>query len=113
MFLSCRYTPVAQSMTCYRVGPDGSTACSDCCYCAPTMRFSITLDTKLAYSCFVMVGTVEQVGAGPIVKAESECVFILHKGLGLNEGGAYMQAFGVLEICLAGSFGVLAGQAWF
>lgn len=55
------YTPVAQSMTCYRVGPDGSTACSDCCYCAPTMRFSITLDTKLAYSCFVMVGTVEQI----------------------------------------------------
>lgn len=35
------FSPIAETMTAYRVGRDGSTAMSDCSYFAPTMRFAI------------------------------------------------------------------------
>jgi hypothetical protein len=51
------YSPVAQTMTCYRVGADGSTACSDCSYFAPTMRFSIKPGMELEYHIFITIGS--------------------------------------------------------
>lgn len=53
------YTPMAGSMTAYRVGPDGSTAPSDCSYFAPTMRFAITPGMSLTYHVFITMGRVE------------------------------------------------------
>eukprot|EP00882_Tetradesmus_deserticola_P007056 GHRQ01007428.1.p1 GENE.GHRQ01007428.1~~GHRQ01007428.1.p1 ORF type:complete len:291 (+),score=78.98 GHRQ01007428.1:821-1693(+) len=55
------YTPVAQTMTCYRVGKDGSTACSDCSYLAPTMRFALKPGFEMTYHAFITIGTVEEI----------------------------------------------------
>eukprot|EP00879_Flechtneria_rotunda_P030094 GHRR01032647.1.p1 GENE.GHRR01032647.1~~GHRR01032647.1.p1 ORF type:complete len:106 (+),score=23.15 GHRR01032647.1:290-607(+) len=54
------YSPVAQTLTCYRVGDDGSRACSDCSYFAPTMRFAIKPGMQLSYHVFITMGTAEQ-----------------------------------------------------
>ncbi|KAF6253016.1 hypothetical protein COO60DRAFT_1549570 [Scenedesmus sp. NREL 46B-D3] len=55
------YTPVAQTITCYRVGKDGSNACSDCSYVAPTMRFALKPGFEMTYHAFITIGTVEEI----------------------------------------------------
>jgi len=55
------YTPMAGTMTAYRVGKDGSTASSDCSYFAPTMRFAINPGMEFSYHAFITLGTVEQI----------------------------------------------------
>jgi hypothetical protein len=51
---------VAGSMTAYRVGGNGSSACSDCSYFAPTMRFAVRPGV-LTYHTFITLGTVEDI----------------------------------------------------
>jgi hypothetical protein len=40
---------------------DGSDACSDCSYVAPTMRFALKAGFEMTYHAFIMIGTVEEI----------------------------------------------------
>lgn len=76
--------------------------CSNCCYCAPTMRFSITPGTKLAYSCFVMVDRwARDCGADShLVKCPERILSVLHAprhGLHTPTGPTPLQSI----LCLA------------
>ena len=44
-----------------RVGEDGSCACSDCSYFAPTMRFAVKPGTEIVYHTFITMGTVQEI----------------------------------------------------
>ncbi len=54
------YSPRSYMLTGYRVGPDGSTARSDCSYLAPLVRLALTPGKTYTYDCYFVVGTVEQ-----------------------------------------------------
>lgn len=62
--LSCLSRRVPQSLVYLpicRVGQDGSCACSDCSYFAPTMRFSVKPGLEYVYHSFIMIGSVEDI----------------------------------------------------
>ena len=53
------YSPASDSLTAYRVGPDGSAAHSDCSYFAPTARFAVQPGKTFSYVVYVAVGKTD------------------------------------------------------
>lgn len=54
------YTPIAEQLVAYRVGPENSTARSDCSYMAPLVTSAIEPNSEFSYDTYIAVGRVDE-----------------------------------------------------
>lgn len=54
------YTPIADQLVAYRIGPEGSTAPHDCSYFAPLVTDAIKPDSEFSYDSYIAVGRVDE-----------------------------------------------------
>lgn len=54
------YTPIADQLVAYRVGPENSRAPHDCSYLSPLVTKAITPNSEFSYDSYIAVGRVDQ-----------------------------------------------------
>jgi hypothetical protein len=55
------FSPTADQLVAYRVGPDGSSALSDCSYMAPIVTAAIKPGMRFSYEYYLAIGRLDQI----------------------------------------------------